>query len=448
MLENEEFWKTLLGSSDDSSTKDDVTSTDPTLYPGDRAGNKPTTLDPHRERSLDIDALLEDIHKKVAAKVRAASDVTNTPPTVHFTGNSSKMSAEKSKTPVSKTDSSSVSPTDEKKGPVTNRAVTPPNTTPPASSPEASSKDNSPDDNQAMREMTAAMRELTAELRQFRAQMGHPVDADHPQGIPVIPEKLDHLGETPVGTTDIYFSGFVLDGHRPSEEPKAETVTKDVAEKKKTNKALNIISNVLFYVVIVAMVLGAFLFRSTSKGQPFMLGGISVAHVLTSSMEDVYPRGSLIITRAVDPSELKIGDDITFMVSEDTSITHRIIKVSKDPVSGDYMFTTKGTNNQKADEDPVSQTNVVGKVIFASKALGDIANFVKTNWPILIFVLIVIIGLISFLKWNAKNDYGEEDEEEKKEEKPKAKKEKTTSHTKKRHRPTERRGVENDHEES
>ncbi len=419
MLENKDFWDRFLESSPKSSDKEEETTKDS------------TELDPLRERSLDIDAILADIHEKVAAKMRATPDTPTAPSTVHSTGNGSELSAEESNTPASKTDTSSESSTDEQKETVTNHAVTSPENTPSASSPKTSSKEIPPDDNQAMREMTAAMQELTAELRQFRAQMESPVDADHPQGIHAITENPTHLGETPASTTDTSFSGYVPDGNSTSEEPKAEPQTEDVPEKKKMNKLMNIISNVLFYVVIVAMVLGAFLLRSTSKGQPFMIGGIPAAHVLTSSMEDVYPRGSLIITRTVDPSELKIGDDITFMVSEDTSITHRIIKVSKDPVSGDYMFTTKGTNNQKADENPVSQANVVGKVIFSSKKLGDIANYVKANWPILIFVLLVIVGLITFLKWNAKKNYGEEDEEKKKEEKPKAEKEKISSHMKK-----------------
>ncbi len=183
-----------------------------------------------------------------------------------------------------------------------------------------------------------------------------------------------------------------------------EAVTLHAAdEKKKPNKALSIISNLFFYVVIVAMVLGALLMRSTSEGKPFMLAGFSAANVLTSSMEDVYPRGSLIITKKYDAKELEIGDDITFMVSEDSSITHRIIGITENyQNTGQRGFETQGVNNPNPDKDMVAAANVVGKVIFTSKVLGDIANFVKANWPILIFVLVVLVGLVSFLKWNAK----------------------------------------------
>ncbi len=449
MLDNKEFWDQLLKSSAVLSDEKEKTTTGAALGLGYRTESKPATLDRPKERSLDIDAILADIHGKAAAKERVVSDTPIALPTVRLKANNPKLSVEEGKPSAPKTETPVVPSAGEPKGPVTNRAVKPQNNIPSTSLPKAFPKELSPDENRATREMIAAMRELTQELRQFRTQMGHPVDADHPQDIPTIPEKPVPLGETSASTTEIRFFDLVSEDYSASEEQKVKSSTEAVAEKKKTNKALNVISNVLFYVVIIAMVLGAFLLRSTSKGQPFMIGGISAANILTSSMEDVYPLGTLIITKQMDAKELKIGDDITFMVSEETSITHRIIGITENyHGTGQRAFETKGTNNPNPDKEMVAASNVVGKVIFSSKVLGDIANFVKTNWPILIFVLIVVIGLISFLKWNAKNNYGEEDEEEKKEEKSKTQKEKPTTNTKKQFRPTERRGAGNGYEET
>lgn len=231
------------------------------------------------------------------------------------------------------------------------------------------------DEKQLMQNVLAAVRELTEEVKQLRSQIGgRSCDAAD--------------GENAV----------MPDAQSGQKKPE------------KKNKVLSAVSSVLFYVVIVAMVLGAFLMRSTSRGEPFMIAGYSAANVLTSSMEDVYPKGSLIITKRVDAKDLKVGDDITFMMSEESSITHRIIGITENyQGTGDRAFETKGTMNKNPDKEMVAAANVVGKVIFHSKALGDFANFVKANWPILIFALIVIIALISFLKWNAKRS----DEEEK-----------------------------------
>lgn len=428
MLDDKDFWGQFLKSSNDPQ-EERRTPVGRSLDPDYRAEEKPTTTDPPKERTFDIDAILADIHKQTASKAR---DVSDTPPS------SAMYRKPTPKLKVSETDSPA--PTGRS---AANRAVTPPNSTPPAPPSNAPPGDNPADDKQVMREMTAAMRELTDELRQFRAQMEeHPYDiASYPRGRPEIPEKLAHLSDgldTPPAdsSSETYFSGFVMDGYggpdpegKPNIRGEPEEIEEKPKEKKKGNKAVSIISNILFYTVIVAIVLGAFLLRSTSKGEPFMIAGISAANVLTSSMEDVYPRGSLIITKQIDAKELKIGDDITFMVSEDSSITHRIIGITENyQGTGQRAFETKGTKNPNPDKEMVAAANVVGKVIFHSKVLGDFANFVKANWPILIFALIVLIGLISFLKWNAKKSDGDSENEEESKEKPKEKK--PRSHTK------------------
>lgn len=399
MLEDKNFWNALSNGGTGSQEENGEAEIDITLDPDYRAEEKPTTTDPPKDQTFDIDAILADIHKQTASGARDAG------------GSPTSSAMYRKPTPklkVSETDSPA--PTGRS---AANRAVTPPNSTPPAPPSNAPPGDNPADDKQVMREMTAAMRELTDELRQFRAQMEeHPHDiASYPRGRPEISEKLaqlsDGLDTDPAdSSSETYFSGFVMDGYggpdpegKPNIRGEPEEIEEKPKEKKKGNKAVSIISNILFYTVIVAIVLGAFLLRSTSKGRPFMLAGYSMANVLTSSMEDVYPKGSLIITKSVDASELKVGDDITFMVNENTSFTHRIIGITENyQGTGERAFETKGTTNKNPDKDMVAAANVVGKVVFHSKALGSIANFMKANWIFVIFVLVVIMALIFVLK--------------------------------------------------
>lgn len=199
-------------------------------------------------------------------------------------------------------------------------------------------------------------------------------------------------------------------------EKKKKEKKKDKPKEKSSGKSF--LGNLLFYVAIIALVGGAFLAKSGSGGQPTVIAGFSAFTVLSSSMEDTYPKGSLIVTHQVDADELEIGDDITYMVSATSSITHRIIGITENYLStGARAFETQGTMNEKADKDPVAAANVVGKVIFCSVALGRAATFVSANWPILLFFVVVICALIAFLKWNMSRDDGEEKEEN--EEKPK-----------------------------
>lgn len=167
----------------------------------------------------------------------------------------------------------------------------------------------------------------------------------------------------------------------------------------KKKKKLYWIGEMLFYALLIFIVLGAFLIKSNSDGRPTSFAGYSMFTVLTGSMESEIPKGSFVITKYAEPESLKIGDDITYMANETTTVTHRIIAiVEKYQDTGKRAFETKGIMNAKPDKKLVPASNVVGKVVFHSKLLGDMADFVGKNWPFIIFVLIVVFVIGGVLK--------------------------------------------------
>ena len=99
-----------------------------------------------------------------------------------------------------------------------------------------------------------------------------------------------------------------------------------------------------------------------------------------------------MVTRSVDPKTLKVGDDITFMVSESTSVTHRIVGVSRD-AQGNPLFATQGAANARPDSAPVAAANVVGRVVYVNPHLGSAVLFVQENWPLGLFLAAVACGL-------------------------------------------------------
>ncbi|MBQ8400880.1 MAG: hypothetical protein IJX14_03020, partial [Clostridia bacterium] len=132
--------------------------------------------------------------------------------------------------------------------------------------------------------MTVQMKALTEEIRLLRTQLA----GTHGDGEPE--EKAQEIPDI-------------------CGEPKPE----------KKNRVLHILGNAVFYLVMIGIVIGALAVKSGSSGQPVMVAGFSAFRVLTSSMEDVYPKGSLIISKKTDPDALAVGDDITFMISSTSS---------------------------------------------------------------------------------------------------------------------------------
>ena len=106
--------------------------------------------------------------------------------------------------------------------------------------------------------------------------------------------------------------------------------------------------------------------------------GLMPFTVLSGSMEPVFSAGDLIYVKEVDPFELEEGTIITFMLSEDTIATHRIVEVVPDAEDDTVVrFKTKGDANESEDGGLVHYKNVIGTPIFSVPKLGYVANFIQ-----------------------------------------------------------------------
>ena len=160
----------------------------------------------------------------------------------------------------------------------------------------------------------------------------------------------------------------------------------EVAEKaehatKKPSRIKSICFNLVFYTALIAVVLGVFLFRdSGTAGPPQNIAGYSVMTVLTRSMQDVLPQNAVIVTKQVDPNTIQIGDDITYLMSNNTTVTHRVVDIHPNYAgTGQPGFETQGTMNERADAEIVIAANVVGRVIFCNLTLGKAILFIRAH---------------------------------------------------------------------
>lgn len=137
---------------------------------------------------------------------------------------------------------------------------------------------------------------------------------------------------------------------------------------KTLKKILNVISTILVAIVVVLALL--------LVGARFI--GLNVYTVLSGSMEPTYHVGSLIYVKDVDTDELKAGDVITYMLDEDTIVTHRIADVILDETDPSIIrFQTKGDANDSVDGSLVHYKNVIGTPVFSIPKLGYLANYIQ-----------------------------------------------------------------------
>lgn len=174
-------------------------------------------------------------------------------------------------------------------------------------------------------------------------------------------------------------------------------------------KAYHIFTTVLLVILILA---AAVLFL------PKFVGMTPLA-VLSGSMEPTYHVGSLIYVKDADPEEVQVGEPITFKISDDTMVTHRVVAIDTDA----RTFQTKGDANDNVDGGAVAYENLVGKPVFTIPYMGYLAVYANTTTGMIITVTIILVILIlTFLPDFLMKGGDEEEKDEKKEAPEKAKK--------------------------
>jgi len=120
-------------------------------------------------------------------------------------------------------------------------------------------------------------------------------------------------------------------------------------------------------------------------------GYINWFRVVSGSMEREIPQGSLVISRKIEPSKITIGDVITYIKTDGSTVTHEVIKI--DGSGEDISFILKGTENENADP-VVYPENIVGKMMIHIPGLGDILSNLRKAAPAIIIGLFAIAAFI------------------------------------------------------
>ena len=148
-------------------------------------------------------------------------------------------------------------------------------------------------------------------------------------------------------------------------------------------KVCNILNTILF----IALIMIASLLIV-----PNLLGYKSFA-VISGSMEPNIHVGSIVYAKETSFDDLKVGDVISYKLSAETMVTHRIHEVNKET----QTVITKGDANDSVDASPVTANNIVGKVSLSIPLIGYISIYAKT--PIGIAAICGVVALIIILNY-------------------------------------------------
>jgi len=110
--------------------------------------------------------------------------------------------------------------------------------------------------------------------------------------------------------------------------------------------------------------------------------GFTPTIIASGSMQPTMDAGDIAVVAKVPTDTIKPGDIIQY-VTPDAMIIHRVIDTTGS--KGSKVFVTKGDANTQPD-DPILQSQVLGKVLFTIPKLGWVSVYLKTAF----------VGIISF----------------------------------------------------
>ena len=168
-------------------------------------------------------------------------------------------------------------------------------------------------------------------------------------------------------------------------------------------KALNIISTVLVWALVVATV-GMMIFTlisvNTFDQANRSIFGYKFFIVRSDSMSKTdFDAGDIVFVKNVDPATLQVGDIIAF-TSQNTSnfgetVTHKIREITTD-TNGDPAFVTYGTTTDTNDETPVTYPYVLGKYTGKIPNIGSFFQFLKTTPGYILCIFVPFLLLILY----------------------------------------------------
>ena len=169
--------------------------------------------------------------------------------------------------------------------------------------------------------------------------------------------------------------------------------------KPKVSRVFTILSDILYWIIFIFIVVLLFIVCvQRFSNNELSIGGIRIYNVSTESMASKYAVGDIILAKDVDPSTLRIGDDIAYNGKGDQLegkiITHEIQSIAKND-DNSYTIITKGIENDI--EDPaINSSQIKGKIIRRLPILSTISRVASNNFG-LFFAIFIPVAVIIFI---------------------------------------------------
>lgn len=170
-------------------------------------------------------------------------------------------------------------------------------------------------------------------------------------------------------------------------------------KEKKQGKVGNIIGVVLCVILIPILLANVTMIVKglINPNKVPSIGGYSPLIVLTDSMFPDIKSGDLIITKAADAKDVKVGDVISFFDPDGSGtsvLTHRVVELVEE--DGKLFFRTKGDANNSEDPSLAPAENLIGLYQSKINGAGNVAMFLQSTPGLIVCIGVPLVLLVGF----------------------------------------------------
>ena len=172
-------------------------------------------------------------------------------------------------------------------------------------------------------------------------------------------------------------------------------------------KVLRIVSKILYQIlVIVCLIVAAVIILQKVTDSNRSIAGYRIFRVITGSMEPEYGVGEVVISKEVDPKNIKVGDDIVYLGTygeyNGKIIMHSVIAIDTDK-NGNLNFHAKGLHSSSVEDPQIKANQIYGVVKFKSEILTVLYKLATNIYSLFVIISVLVLNVFISFRLSGKN---------------------------------------------
>ena len=162
---------------------------------------------------------------------------------------------------------------------------------------------------------------------------------------------------------------------------------------------IRLILKILYQILVVfCLLLAAVIILQRVSNSNKSIAGYRIFRVISGSMEPEYDVGEVVISKEVNPKNIKVGDDIVYLGKygeyNGKIIMHSVVAIENDE-NGNLRFHAKGLHVGSVEDPQITESQIYGVVKFKSKILTVLYQLATNIYSV--FAIITVLALNVFI---------------------------------------------------